>query len=132
MHLYNDSGSTRDIWVVAGRYYPLRVKDVLLPSGLSPGGLVVDDSKVCGYTRSFGADECGNYAHGDIPANVGFFAGEISAGYPHGIEVLLRTDSPFDPWRFVEPAAGEFILGDVATCNLPSVTSLTYITTVGQ
>lgn len=70
VHLLNDTGSVRDFWVRAGQYYPLRVKDVLIPSPEAhPSGLSFDDSQTCGYTRSFGADECGNYSFGDIPGN---------------------------------------------------------------
>lgn len=128
VHLLNDTGSGRDFWVRAGQYYPLRVKDVLIFNNAPhPSGLSFDDSQTCGYTRSFGADECGNYAFGEIPSNVGFFAS--AAGE---IEVLMRTDSPSDPWRLYDLVAGEFVLGDIATCQLATGSGLTYITTVGQ
>lgn len=128
MHLLNDTGSVRDLWVRAGQYYPLRVKDVLIPSDAPhPSGLSFDDSQTCGYTRSFGADECGNYSFGDIPSNVGFFASADGE-----IEVLMRTDSSSDPWRLYDLIAGEFALGDIATCQLVTGSGLTYITTVGQ
>ena len=133
IHLLNDTGSVRDLWVRAGQYYPLRVKDVLIPSsGSHPSGLSFDDSQTCGYTRSFGADECGNYSFGDIPGNVGFFAGEIVGSSTGEIDVLVRTDSASDPWRRYEVVPGEFVLGDIATCELVTGSALGYITTVGQ
>lgn len=132
MHLLNDTGSVRDLWVRAGQFYPLRVKDVLIPSNAPhPSGLSLDDSQPCGYTRSFGADECGGYSFGDIPSNVGFYAGGIGSSTGE-IEVLVRTDSPSDPWRLYELVPGEFVLGDIATCQLVTGSGLTYITTVGQ
>jgi hypothetical protein len=126
VHLLNDTGSVRDFWVRAGQYYPLRVKDVLLPNNAAhPSGLSFDDSQTCGYTRSFGADECGGYSFGDIPGNVGFFASATGE-----IDVLVRTDSASDPLRRYDLVAGEFALGDVATCELVTGSDLTYITTV--
>jgi hypothetical protein len=132
IHLLNDTGSGRDLWVRAGQFYPLRVKDVLISTSAPyPTGLSFDDSQTCGYTRSFGADECGNYSFGDIPGNVGFYAGGFSSS-PGEIEVLVRTDSPSDPWRTYEVVPGEFVLGDIATCQLAAGPGPTYITTVGQ
>jgi hypothetical protein len=130
LHLLNDSGAWRDFWVRAGQFYPLRVKDILIPNDAPhPSGLSLDDSQTCGYTRSFGADECGGYSFGDIPSNVGFFAGGI--GDPTGeIEVLVRTDASTDPFRRYELVPGEFVLGDIATCQLVTGSGLTYITTV--
>lgn len=133
LYLVNDVGqnvSGSDFWVIAGEYYPLRVATVLIPTdqevfGNRPSGLSFDTSQTCGYTRSFGLDECGNYPFGDVAANVGIYA--TSTG---SIEVKWRTDTENDPWRLYQLHAGEFALGDVATCQLVEGSNLGYITMV--
>ena len=133
MHLYNDSGSTRDLWVRAGQFYPLRLKDVLLPNDAThPTSLIVDTDQSCGYTRSTGADECGNYSF-DLPTNVGFYAGETPGSSSDEIDVKFRPfDTSGSAWRTYDLTAGEFVLGDVADCNLVTGSNLGYLTLISQ
>lgn len=139
LHLYNDTGDGRDLWVRHDTYYPLRVKDVIVYSSGSPDSITFDDSQQCGYTRSMQLDECSaplpynegyivNYGPGGVPlnTNIGFYTGGESGGQ---IEVKLRTDAT-SAWHIYSLTAGEFALGNVLDCRLVNGSSVTTLIAV--
>lgn len=129
LHLINDTGSVRDFFVRSGQQYPLRALDIELPGGLNqtPTSVSFNDQEKCGYTRSYGLDECGNDL--PIPKNIGFYAGQTLSG-GGAILVRARTDLPSGAWRTYQLTAGEFALIDIGDCQLVDGSSLNYLTAV--
>ncbi len=134
LHLKNDSGAGRDFWVRDGQYYPLRVLDILLPTDAqAPSSVSIDDSQTCGYTRSYGLDECNAPGYtegyivnaGGIPSNVGFIS--TADGL---IDVKLRSEGTSGAWHTYNTVAGEFLLGDIIDCQLSTSAGPTYLTAV--